>query len=97
MAEYIKREAVLEEFEEIDPYDYNDEFDVWLDCRLTIKNAPKADVVEVRRGRWLPQRPLAGELVACSECKTLGSPQWKWCPVCGADMRGEKNDKDRES
>lgn len=26
----------------------------------------------------------------CSECKTLGSPQWKRCPVCEAKMYGGK-------
>ena len=62
-----------------------------------IDNAPTADVVEVRRGRWLPQRLLGSDVVTCSECKTLGSPQWKWCPVCGADMRGETNDDRAEN
>lgn len=47
-------------------------------------------IVEGRRGRWLPQRLLGEDIVDCSECKTLGSPHWNWCPLCGADMRGEK-------
>ena len=208
MAEYIERDALLKEIDDIDPYDYNDEFEVWLDCHMEIKNAPTADVVEipesgigdlsdgyhtfnelyhhrailfsvicnlfpdkawksklhdtgdmyegmfivgietpkgqatyhydvdpywdmfkvkeldkapkwdghtpeeaieristlsaadvveVRRGRWLPQRLLGADVVDCSECKTLGSPQWKWCPACGADMRGEMNDNREEN
>ena len=47
-----------------------------------------ADVAPVRRGRWLPQVVLGQKAWDCSECKTLGSPQWKWCPVCGAKMDG---------
>ena len=43
----------------------------------------------VKHGRWLPQRLLGIGVVDCSECKTLGSPHWKWCPMCGARMDGE--------
>ena len=49
----------------------------WLDT---------ADVVPVRHGRWLPQVVLGQKAWDCSECKTLGSPHWKWCPVCGCRM-----------
>ena len=47
------------------------------------------DVIEiskVRHGRWLPQVVLGQKAWDCSKCKTLGSPHWKWCPVCGAMM-----------
>ena len=47
-----------------------------------------ADVAPVRHGRWLPQVVLGQKAWDCSECKTLGSPHWKWCPVCGAMMDG---------
>ena len=43
------------------------------------------DAVPVVHGRWIPD----GNTVCCSECKTLGSPQWKGCPVCLARMDGE--------
>ena len=44
------------------------------------------EVVPVRHGRWLPQVVLGQKAWDCSECKTLGSPHWKWCPVCGCRM-----------
>ena len=44
---------------------------------------------EERKGRWLPQILLGQRVWDCSECKTMGSPHWKCCPVCLADMRGE--------
>ena len=47
-----------------------------------------ADVTQVRHGRWLPQVVLGQKAWDCSECKTLGSPHWKWCPVCGGKMDG---------
>ena len=47
---------------------------------------PAADVAPMRHGRWLPQVVLGQKAWDCSECKTLGSPHWKWCPVCGCKM-----------
>lgn len=55
-----------------------------------IQALPTADVEEVRHGRWMPQILLGQRVWDCSECKTLGSPQWKRCPVCEAKMDGGK-------
>lgn len=46
---------------------------------------------ERKKGRWLPQILLGKRVWDCSECKTLGSPHWIACPVCGADMRGTED------
>lgn len=51
-----------------------------------------ADVAPVRHGRWLPQIVLGEKAWDCSECKTLGSPHWKWCPMCGCRMDGEEDE-----
>lgn len=51
-----------------------------------IGNIKPVDVSPVRHGRWLQQVVLGQKAWDCSECKTLGSPHWKWCPVCGAKM-----------
>lgn len=48
-----------------------------------------ADVEPVNRGRWLPQIVLGTRVWDCSECKTIGSPEWKRCPVCEAKMNEE--------
>lgn len=54
--------------------------------RYDINELPTIEAEPVNHGRWLPQIPL-GELVFfCSECKTIGSPVWKRCPVCEAKM-----------
>ena len=53
------------------------------DC---IRYMEAADVSPMRHGRWLPQVVLGQKAWDCSECKTLGSPHWKWCPVCGCKM-----------
>lgn len=51
-----------------------------------IGNIKPVDVAQVQHGRWLPQVVLGQKAWDCSECKTLGSPHWKWCPVCGCKM-----------
>ena len=62
-----------------------------LDSGKTIAEAmPTADVEEVRHGEWLPQIVLGQKVWDCSECKTLGSPFWKRCPICEAKMDGGK-------
>ena len=48
-----------------------------------------ADVALVRNGRWI-QQPLNGTHIwRCSKCETIGSPQWSYCPKCGARMNEE--------
>ena len=37
-------------------------------------------------GYWLPQKLLGQAIWDCSNCKTIGSPHWKRCPVCEARM-----------
>ena len=49
-------------------------------------------VVVREKGEWMPQILLGQMVWDCSNCKTLGSPNWICCPVCGAYMRkGENN------
>lgn len=58
--------------------------------KCSLWKASAADVEEVKYGRWIPQI-FHGEVTwCCSECKTLGSPHWKRCPVCEAKMDGER-------
>ena len=88
MAEYIEREALYEKAywhgerpDIFNPYaDGVEAVDI-----VDVDSVPAADVAPVVRGRWIPD----GNTVCCSECKTLGSPQWKGCPVCLARMDGE--------
>ena len=46
---------------------------------------------EERKGRWVRCDVWGQEYWDCSECKTMGSPHWKVCPVCTAEMRGNEN------
>ena len=47
---------------------------------------------EERKGRWVRSLVWGAEIWECSECKTMGSPYWKCCPACTAEMRGEENE-----
>ena len=54
-----------------------------------INKFPAVDAVEVKHGRWV-QQPLNGTHIwRCSKCETIGSPQWNYCPKCGARMDEE--------
>lgn len=96
MAEYIEREALKKQMNAT-CRNCDARFDE-RECgrcgmewaRKIIREAPAADVVEVKHGTWLPQVVLGTKAWDCSECKTLGSPMWKWCPICGAKMDGER-------
>ena len=85
MAEYIKRDYAVDAVLDV----YCDTPDIDLSCEkfeAAIRKIQAADVAPVRHGRWLPQVVLGQKAWDCSECKTLGSPHWKWCPVCGCMM-----------
>ena len=59
-----------------------------------IAKAPTVDAEPVVHGHWVKYNFLGHDQFACSECQTLGSPQWKRCPVCEAKMDGERKDND---
>lgn len=83
MNEYIEREAAIKALMNDAPEQVGYSREDAADC---IRYMDAADVAPVRHGRWLPQVVLGQKAWDCSECKTLGSPHWKWCPVCGARM-----------
>ena len=81
MAEYIKREALIDAVESIDWYSVykgkltagapNTENALYKASSIyaVIDNAPAADVAEVRHGRWISLTECANEGVYCSICK----------------------------
>lgn len=48
---------------------------------------------EERKGRWIIHNKGQNNWCECSVCNTVGSPFWKVCPVCTADMRGTEDGK----
>lgn len=85
MAEYIKRETLLERAE----YDNNYRLIIPAEA---IKDAPAADVAPVVHGCWIEKPFLMGISRFCSKCgDNFGMPHgvYRYCPTCGARMDGE--------
>ena len=87
MAEYIDREALIAEYDRV-------HIGAPGGARKLMVDAPAADVEEVKHGHWIKQNIYGEQAWYCSECKTLGSPHWKRCPVCEAKMDGGKENAD---
>ena len=87
---YIERESAIKSLLNDAPEQVGYSREDAADC---IRYMDAADVAPVRHGRWLPQVVLGQKAWDCSECKTLGSPHWKWCPICGCrmDLEGDNH------
>lgn len=94
MAKYYNADTLLEFVKNNTPHiDGN----TTMQCvEWSIKEAPTVDVKEVKRGHWIW---LEGNLYECSECpektevdEKMNEPLYKFCPYCGADMRGDTDD-----
>ena len=87
---YIERESAIKSLLNDAPEQVGYSREDAADC---IRYMDAADVEPVRHGRWLPQVVLGQKAWDCSECKTLGSPHWKWCPICGCrmDLEGDNH------
>ena len=94
MAEYWKKEDVLKVVNNlvIGTYDPNVEYAF---CRLQeivskylASMLPAADVVERKKGEWIPYEIHYDVYFKCSECGNGETQdQTNYCPSCGADMR----------
>ena len=110
MAEYIEREALLEDMATtVLPRDAQH---LYLAMRGKVRNAPTADVVEVSHGAWLQTtEPLGWNDVECVECSVCHdswimdedlcledyATHWHYCPTCGAKMDRERKPKEAVS
>ena len=66
----------------------------YYDGEEVIKNAPTIEAEPVRYGRW-----MCGDYYdigdVCSECdwdSGMVNPTLRYCPNCGADMRGDSDE-----
>ena len=66
-----------------------------------IIDLPPADVVPVVHAYWIPQKENNEFKEAWMKCSACGYPVSRWtgntnfCPNCGADMRGEQDDRSK--
>lgn len=70
--------------------------------KQAIDEIPAADVQEVKRGYWIPERdPDENNRIQCFHCSVCDDDfhdigafvATKYCPNCGARMDGEENGK----
>ena len=102
MAEYIEREALIENLSLMAKYQIGERQQGILGVIQTIKMWKTADVVEVKRGKWKDTKAIVGinnatldfEIGNADRCSLCGEdflavrPRYNFCPNCGADMRG---------
>lgn len=96
MTEYISRDKALKVIDALD-----DISDAW-GCAIPmhtikekIKEIPAADVRHAVHGKWLDRSSGWTFNSECNKCGFIVHEQfiktYKYCPNCGADMRGEKD------
>ena len=85
MTVYIKREDAIDAV--LDVYYNTPDIDL-SGGRLeaAILNIPAADVVEVRRGRWLCVDTDTEQFFLCNRCKKKEYWESDYCSSCGAKM-----------
>lgn len=99
MAEYIEREAYLEELKERHDYVMQDpeisktmkwcEAVCYNRAKDILETLPAADVVEVVHGRWEDHGEYFGFAYHCSACNNAAGLKFNYCPNCGARMDGD--------
>ena len=95
MTDYIKREDAIKALGE-EPYVWSDtdveiaEHAQWVSDVKAIEAVPSADVVGRKRGEWFDVGSLS---CRCSNCGCKSPREYSFCPNCGSDNRGGKDDK----
>lgn len=92
MADLIERQDAINVFGDVHPLDYNAQS--YLDA---IKALPSA---QRKKGHWIHIGCGCFECDQCSELVSTNvyrtekaSDSFKFCPNCGADMRGEQDEQ----
>lgn len=102
MAEYIERAAVEKMLEDAQLIS-DGEYCGYCTEDVSLNSIPAADVVKVKHAHW--EFPVFTDSddgldprVKCSECgEEFVRPikEYKFCPYCGADMRGDGEENGR--
>lgn len=68
------------------------------DVRFGLDRLPAVDAAPVVHGRWIDEKPndSLDPRMRCSVCTGVQSPliKWRYYPICGAKMDGERRDDD---
>ena len=81
------KEKLIEVLAEVLPYSHGcPEYLVRAKAEMIADRLIAKGITVQTFGRWLKHNFLGHEQWVCSKCQTLGSPQWKCCPICEAKM-----------
>ena len=88
----ISRQAALDIFDDYNVSVENGELEAYSRDRKRMCELPSAQP-ERKKGRWLADNRPGGGFWVCSCCKfpSAANVLYKFCPNCGADMRGEQD------
>ena len=91
--EYIERDEILRKISKMIDYckkDYKvNALTALFQCGDAVIDCKSADVQEVKRGEWKEEiMPFDYDCV-CSVCGKSGTPNYNYCPNCGAKMDGK--------
>ena len=53
--------------------------------------APTIDAEPARHGRWIPETYSISKCSMCEQHHFAHVESWKYCPNCGAKMRGDED------
>ena len=86
----IKRSDAIKAVSKVDDYGDGIGFEVRSHCLVELELVPSADRPQ---GEWVSNHDGSWD---CSECglRVLIYAKGNFCPNCGADMRGEKDETD---
>ena len=85
MARYIRADELLKTARDGYHSDFGRSMADLTSLREVIEDTPTADVVEVKRGKWIKK----GNEKKCSTCEFIyysNNDEWNYCPNCGAKM-----------
>lgn len=86
MPRYIDADALIRKIQEEHKFGS-------LTITELISECPTADVVEVVRGEWKLNNLNGFKIYDCSNCGVHMEAKFNYCPFCGADMRGGRNEQ----
>ena len=94
MNDLISRQSALDIFDDYNVSVENGELEAYSRDRKRMCELPPAQP-ERKRGKWLADNRPGGGFWVCSCCKFpseafAANVLYKFCPNCGADMRGEQ-------
>lgn len=85
MAEYIEREALIEDLDAAAKHGGMGAI-IAQTLRRYVKRVPATDVAPVVHGRW---ERYSTTMMVCSICgKHVAQHRYNYCPSCGAKMNG---------